>query len=142
METIGQLLDDKGRDLWSISPDATVFEGIKMMAEKGVGALVVIDAGKPVGIFSERDYARQVELKGRSSRDMKVSDIMTTDIVHASPNQSVEQGLSLMTDKRIRHLPVVQGDTLLGIVSIGDLVKAIIAEQQQMIAQLERYISG
>lgn len=142
METIGQLLSNKGSEVWSIGPDASVYDGIAMMADKGVGALIVIEDGQPVGIISERDYARKVVLKDRSSRDTKVSEIMTSRITCARPDQSVEEGLSMMTEKRIRHLPVMSGDKLLGIVSIGDLVKAIIVEQQQMISQLEQYISG
>ncbi len=142
METIGQLLSKKGSEVWSIGPDASVYDCIAMMADKEVGALIVTDDGRPVGIISERDYARKVVLKDRSSRDTKVSEIMTTRITFARPDQSVEEGLSMMTEKRIRHLPVMSGDKLLGIVSIGDLVKAIIVEQQQMISQLEQYISG
>ena len=142
METIGQLLKDKGPDVWTIGPDASVYDGIEMMAAKGVGALVVTDGGRPVGIISERDYARKVVLKDRSSRDTKIAEIMTGRVLYASPDQTVEEGLSMMTEKRVRHLPVMDGEKLVGIVSIGDLVKAIIAEQQQMISQLEQYISG
>ena len=142
METIGQLLREKGAEVWSIGPDASVYDGIKMMAEKGVGALIVIDGGHPVGIISERDYARKVVLKDRSSRDTKIADIMSTTVMYARPDQSVEEGLSMMTEKRVRHLPVMDDDKLVGIVSIGDLVKVIITEQQQMISQLEQYISG
>ncbi|MDX1512217.1 MAG: CBS domain-containing protein [Gammaproteobacteria bacterium] len=142
METIGQLLKDKGPDVWTIGPDASVYDGIEMMAAKGVGALVGTDGGRPVGIISERDYARKVVLKDRSSRDTKIAEIMTGRVLYASPDQTVEEGLSMMTEKRVRHLPVMDGEKLVGIVSIGDLVKAIIAEQQQMISQLEQYISG
>ena len=142
METIGQLLDEKGPEVWSIGPDASVYEGIQMMADKGVGALIVMEDGRPVGIISERDYARKVVLKDRSSRETRIAEIMTTGMVYARSDQSVEEGLSLMTEKRIRHLPIMHGDQLAGIVSIGDLVKAIIAEQQQLISQLEQYISG
>lgn len=142
METIGQLLDRKGREIWSIGPDASVYESIAMMADKGVGALVVMDGERLVGIISERDYARKVVLKDRSSRETTISEIMTTELVHGRPGQSVQEGLSIMTEKRIRHLPIMNGDELVGVVSIGDLVKEIIAEQQQMISQLEQYISG
>ena len=142
METIGQLLNRKGRDIWSIGPDASVYESIQMMADKGVGALVVMEGGQVAGIISERDYARKVVLKDRSSRETRISEIMTTDLVYGRPDQSVQEGLSVMTEKRIRHLPIMNGDELVGVVSIGDLVKEIIAEQQQMISQLEQYISG
>lgn len=113
-----------------------------MMADKGVGALVVMEEGRLVGIISERDYARKVVLKDRSSRETKIAEIMTTHVIYARPDQSAEEGLTMMTEKRVRHLPVMNGEELVGVVSIGDLVKAIIAEQQQMIAQLEQYISG
>ena len=142
METIGQLLDDKGPEIWSIGPDASVYDCIQMMADKGVGALIVMENGRPVGIISERDYARKVVLKDRSSRETKVAEIMTTHMISAGPEQSVEEGLSMMTEKRIRHLPIMHEDRLVGMGSIGDLVKAIIAEQQRLIAQLEQYISG
>lgn len=142
METIGQLLDRKGRDVWSIGPEASVYEGIEMMADKGVGALLVMENERLVGIISERDYARKVVLKDRSSRETRIAEIMSTKLVHGRPDQSVQDGLSVMTEKRIRHLPIMNGDELVGVVSIGDLVKEIIAEQQQMIAQLEHYISG
>lgn len=142
METIAQLLDQKGHDILSIGPDASVYEGIQLMADKGVGALVVMEEGRLVGIISERDYARKVVLKDRSSRETKIAEIMTTQVIYARPDQSAEEGLTMMTEKRVRHLPVMNGEELVGVVSIGDLVKAIIAEQQQMIAQLEQYISG
>ena len=142
METIAQLLDQKGRHIWSIGPDASVYEGIQLMADKGVGALVVMEEGRLVGIISERDYARKVVLKDRSSRETKIAEIMSTQVIYARPDQSAEEGLTMMTEKRVRHLPVMNGEELVGVVSIGDLVKAIIAEQQQMIAQLEQYISG
>lgn len=142
METIGQLLERKGRDIWSIGPDASVYESIQMMADKGVGALVVMEGKRVAGIISERDYARKVVLKDRSSRDTRISEIMTTDLVYGRPDQSVQEGLTVMTEKRVRHLPIMNGEELVGVVSIGDLVKEIIAEQQQMISQLEQYISG
>jgi len=142
VDTIGQLLDRKGHEVWSIGPDASVYEGVEMMAEKGVGALLVLEGKRLVGIISERDYARKVVLKDRSSRETRIAEIMTTQLVHGTPHQSVQEGLSVMTEKRIRHLPIMNGVELVGIVSIGDLVKEIIAEQQQMISQLEQYISG
>ena len=142
MNLVSQLLDVKGRDIWSIGPDATVYEAIHLMAEKEIGALLVMQDGKLVGIISERDYARQVILKGRSSRDTNVGDIMTRRVVYAPPAQKVEESLALMTEKRIRHLPILDGDEVVGLLSMGDLVKAIIAEQRLTIEELERYISG
>jgi CBS domain-containing protein len=142
MHTVKQLLESKGHDVWSVSPDTSVLDAIKQMADKGVGALLVLDDGKPVGIVSERDYARKVILQGRSSQDTPVREIMTTPVVCARPDLSVEECMAIMTDKRVRHLPVMEGDQLLGMISIGDLVKAIIADQQFIIKQLERYIAG
>jgi CBS domain-containing protein len=128
--------------VWSVSPDTSVLDAIKKMADKGIGALLVLENGKPVGIVSERDYARKVILQGRSSQQTPVREIMTTRVVCARPDLNVEECMAIMTDKRIRHLPVMEGDRLLGMISIGDLVKAIIAEQQFIIKQLERYIAG
>ncbi len=142
MKTVEQILDAKGLDVWSITPDASVLEAIKLMAEKEVGALLVMTGEKPVGIVSERDYARKVILKGRSSQKTPIQDIMTTHVVCVSPNQSIEECMALMTEKHIRHLPVMDGERLRGMLSIGDLVKAVIAEQKLVIKELERYISG
>ncbi len=142
MKTVEQILNAKGSDVWSVTPDATVLEAIKLMAEKEVGALLVMTGEKPVGIVSERDYARTVILKGRSSKKTSIQDIMTTHVVYASPDQSIEQCMALMTEKRIRHLPIMDGKRLRGMLSIGDLVKAVIAEQKLVISELERYISG
>jgi CBS domain-containing protein len=142
MKTVEQILDAKGSDVWSIAPDASVLDAIKLMAEKEVGALLIMTGEKPVGIVSERDYARKVILKGRSSQETPIKDIMTTKVVCASPGQSIEECMALMTDKHIRHLPVMDGDQLRGMLSIGDLVKAVIAEQKLVIKELERYISG
>jgi len=141
MRSILQLLANKGSQVWSISPDATVFAGLTMMAEKNIGALLIVEDGRPVGMMSERDYARKIILEGRSSRDTKIRSIMTTRLVWAHPTDSVEHAMALMTRERIRHLPVVEGDTVLGMVSIGDLVKAMIDQQQFTIEQLERYIA-
>jgi len=140
MKTIGQLLQIKGHDIWSIAPDAPVYDAIKLMANKGVGALLVLEAGKLVGIVSERDYARKVILKGKTSKDTPVKDIMTPHVIYTSPDQTIEKCMALMTAKHIRHLPVLEGDQLVGIVSIGDLVKAIISEQATLIQQLENHI--
>jgi CBS domain-containing protein len=141
MKTVKQILDAKGREVWTIQPEASVFEAIQLMAEKKVGALVVVDGDKPVGIISERDYARKVILKGKSSHETPIRDIMTTDVVCTRLDQTVEECMALVTEKRIRHLPVLDGEQLVGIISIGDLVKTIIAEQQFMIEQLEHYIT-
>ncbi len=141
MANMKQLLKGKGHDVWSIGPEDSAFDAIEMMADKEVGALVVTDGDSLVGVFSERDYARKVALQGRSSRDTKIKEIMTTRVAYARPEQTVEECMALMTDKRIRHLPVMDGDKLLGVISIGDLVKAIIEEQQHVIKQLEQYIS-
>jgi CBS domain-containing protein len=141
MPSMLQVLASKGSHIWSISPDATVFAGWTLMAEKNIGALLILENDKPVGIMSERDYARKIILEGRSSRDTKIRSIMTTRLVWAHPSDSVEHAMALMTRERIRHLPVVDGDSVLGMVSIGDLVKAMIDQQQFTIEQLERYIT-
>lgn len=142
MKLVCQLLDSKGREIVSISPDASVFDAIKLMADRGIGALVVLEDGRLAGIVTERDYARKVILKGRSSQSATVREIMTTDVVTTSSKQSVDKCLNLVTDRRIRHLPVVDDGQLVGIISIGDLVKAVIADQQQAIEELAHYISG
>jgi len=142
METIKELLKAKGDTVWTIQADASVFDALKSMAEKEVGALVVLDGRSIVGMVSERDYARNVALKGRVSTETPVRDIMTTRVVCVRPDQSVDEGMALITDKRVRHLPVIENDALVGIVSIGDLVKATIETQQFVIEQLENYISS
>ncbi|HEX6510468.1 MAG TPA: CBS domain-containing protein [Chloroflexota bacterium] len=140
--TVAGLLENKGHDVWSIAPDATVYDAISRMAEKGVGALLVLDGERLVGIISERDYARKVILKDRSSKDTVVSTIMTRDVLTVRPSQSIEQCMALMTDRHIRHLPVVENGRVVGILSIGDLVKDIIADREYLIQQLEGYITG
>ncbi len=142
MKRVRQLLEEKGGVVWTIRPDQTVFEALQMMAEKGIGALVVMSDRNVVGILSERDYARKVALKGVSSKETPVRDIMSTKVVYVRPDQEVEECLALMTDKHCRHLPVLDDDQLVGIVSIGDAVKAIIAAKEFMIGQLENYIKG
>lgn len=142
MKKIQQLLDEKGTRVWSIGPDATVYEALALMAEKGIGALMVIGDGRPVGLFSERDYARNVILKGRASRDTPVRDIMSSPILCVTPDQPLEEAMALMTEHRVRHLPVIREDQVLGMVSIGDLIKSIISEQKFIIEQLEHYISS
>jgi CBS domain-containing protein len=140
MTTIKQILDTKGYAVWSIHPQESVFAAIQQMAEKEVGALVVLEDDAVVGIISERDYARKVILKGRSSRDTAVQDIMTPDVICVRLDQNVEECMTIVTERRIRHLPVLDSGRLVGIISIGDLVKTIIVEQQFIIEQLEHYI--
>ncbi|WP_424031979.1 CBS domain-containing protein [Methylocella sp.] len=140
MTTVKQLLDQKGREVLSIHPDATVFDAIKKMADKNVGSLVVLEDDKLVGIITERHYARKVVLEGRASPATPVRTIMETSVIYAKPQQSVEECMAVMTDKKIRHLPVIENGRLIGIISIGDLVQAIISHQQFTIEQLEFYI--
>ena len=140
MQTIRKILSEKGSDLWNTSPNSTVYEALQIMADKDVGALLVMESDKLVGIFSERDYARKVILLGKSSKKTYVKEIMTPHVVYATPDQTNEQGLALMTAKHIRHLPVIDGEKLVGMVSIGDLVRSIISEQKETITQLEQYI--
>lgn len=142
MESVRQLLESKGREVWSISPDATVYDAVKMMAEKQVGALAVTQGEELVGVFSERDYARKVTLEGRSSRDTTVGDIMTRRVCYAQLDQQVDECMAIMTEKRVRHMPVMEGDRLVGMISVGDLVKSVISEQKFVIEQLENYIHG
>ena len=142
MKLVRYILDSKGRDVWSIGSNDSVYQAIKMMAEKKVGALLVVDDQKLCGIVSERDYARKVILQDRSSKKTPVKDIMTASVVSANPNQTVEECMQLMTDHRIRHLPILNGDEIVGVLSIGDLVKAIMDEQQFTIKQMEMYITG
>ncbi len=139
MKTVRELLQRKGHDVWSIEPSATVFDALALMAEKNVGALLVIDADKLVGILSERDYARKVILKGKASRDTPVRDIMSTKIVHVEPDLSLEGCMVLMSERHVRHLPVFEDDTLVGVISIGDVVNAVIAEQKFIIDQLKAF---
>ncbi len=140
-ETIAWILKNKADGIWSVSPDATVYDAIAMMAEKAVGALLVMREGTLVGIISERDYARKVILQGRSSKDTLVQEIMTRSVITVTPEQSVDESMRIITQHRIRHLPVLEHDKLVGIVSIGDLVKAIISDQAQTIDHLHTYIT-
>jgi CBS domain-containing protein len=140
MPSIARVLAAKGSHVWSISPESTVFEGLQLMAEKNIGALLIVEQGQPVGIMSERDYARKITLEGRSSRQTRIRSIMTTRLVSARSDDSVEAAMAIMTRERIRHLPIIDGGTVRGLVSIGDLVKAMLDEQQFTIEQLERYI--
>jgi CBS domain-containing protein len=140
MTTVRHLLDRKGRGIFSIGPEDPVLEAIRLMAERHVGALLVMRGTELAGIVSERDYARKVILRGRSSADTPVSQIMTSPVTTVSVDHTVQECMELMTERRIRHLPVVEGERVLGVVSIGDLVKAVIEEQQHTIEQLESYI--
>jgi CBS domain-containing protein len=141
MKKVRDILEIKGREVWSIGPSESVFDALKLMAEKGIGALVVLEAGKVVGIISERDYARKVILQGRSSPTTLVSEIMTARVAYAQLQQNIDECMAIMTERRIRHLPVMEDGLLIGVISIGDLVKSIIAEQRFIIEQLERYIT-
>ena len=142
MKLVQHLLEAKGREIISIRPDASVLDAIKLMADKGIGSLVVTDSGNLKGIVTERDYARKVIIKGRASDTTPVADIMTVDVITASSQQTVNECMAIMTEIRCRHLPVVDDGELVGLISIGDLVQAIIADQQEEIEQLEHYISG
>lgn len=141
MHSIRDILREKGGTIRSIDPGVTVFDALKLMAEWGIGALLVLENGKPVGLFSERDYARKLALRGLRSRETPVSAVMSAPVLTISPDASVQEGMQMMTDKFVRHLPVVDGAGLHGMVSIGDLVKAVIQDQQQLIEQLESYIA-
>ena len=140
--TIEAILAQKGNEIFSVSPEAMVFEAVELMANKNVGALLVIQDGKLIGLISERDYTRKVMLRGKKSRETQVREIMSSDLTVVSPREPVENCLRMMTDKRVRHLPVLDGETIRGIISIGDLVKWVIATQSAAIQHLEMYISG
>lgn len=142
MATVNHLLRQKGREVHTISPDESVFDAIRQMAEKDIGSLVVIEDSRPVGIFTERHYARNVFLKGKSSPKTPVRDAMAIRPVFALPEQTVEESMAVMTKNRIRHLPVLEGEKLIGIISIGDLVQSTIGDQKFTIEQLEHYIRG
>jgi CBS domain-containing protein len=142
METVGSMLRHKGSEIFWLSPEATVYEAVAMMAEKGVGALLVLAGGKLAGIVSERDYARKVILKGKHSHEMQVKEIMTSPVFTVSPEHSVEDCMRIITSHRIRHLPVMDGDALAGMISIGDVVRSIISAQAHAIDQLSGYIEG
>ena len=139
---VKNLLKDKGQEIWSVAPTATVYKALELMRTKNIGALLVMDAAKLVGIISERDYARKVILEGKYSRDIPVSEVMTRDVIYVDQDQSVQECLSLMTYKFLRHLPVMKGGVVIGIISIGDIVKAVVDEQGGEIEHLVRYIAG
>ena len=142
MATVRQLLEGKSQDVWSIGPDASVFDAIKLMADKYVGALLVMEGGNLVGILSERDYARKVILQGRASKTTPVRDIMTEKVLYVTPDRTIDECMAIMTEKRIRHLPVMEDDKLIGVFSSGDVIKAMISEREFIIEQLENYIKG
>ena len=142
MVTVRQVLREKGSEVWSVAPDATVFEAIQIMAEKGVGALLVMEWSRLVGVISERDYTRKIVLKDRSSRATMVRDIMTEKVIHVAPDTSIDECMMLMSDNRIRHLPVLEGERVVGVMSVKDVLHNIISEKQSLIQQLESYITG
>src|SRR2546429_8284146 len=141
-DTISVILKDKSPQIWSVTPAASVYDAIEMMSEKRVGALLVISDDKLIGVISERDYARKVILKGRSSKETQVKEIMTSPVIFVTRKDTVDECMTIMTNNRIRHLPVVENEKVMGMVSIGDLVKWIISEQEETIQQLEHYITG
>ncbi|QQS36460.1 MAG: CBS domain-containing protein [Ignavibacteriales bacterium] len=142
MEIVRQILESKGTDVWTIKPESTIYDALKLMAEKGVGALLVMEGESVKGIFSERDYARKVVLKGKTSRETLVHEAMSSNVIYVGPAMGIEECMALMIDKRIRHLPVLNEGKLVGLISIGDVVKAVIGEKKFMIEQLIHYITG
>jgi len=142
MKTVRNILNTKGNDVWCIGLEDTVFDALRLMAEKEVGALMVMDGARVAGLISERDYARKIVLLGRTSPNTLIKEIMTTHVAYTHLEQPIEECMAVMTEKRVRHLPVIEAGKLVGIISIGDLVKAIIADQKFIIEQLERYITG
>jgi CBS domain-containing protein len=142
MYTVRQLLQEKGGQLWSVTPQATVYQALELMAAKNCGAVLVLDAQQLVGIFTERDYARKVVLKGKTSKTSTVGELMTTDVLYVGPDDTIENCMALMTQHRTRHLPVMENGRLAGLVSIGDIVKAVISDREFTIRELERYITG
>ncbi len=142
IESIRQLLNKKGNHVWSISPDATVYEALELMAEKNTGAVLVMEGDKLLGIFSERDYARRCILLNRRSKETAVKELMTPDVITISPSATIDDAMALMSEHHIRHLPVVEDGKVVGVVSIGDIVKAVIENQAHIISHLEGYITG
>ena len=142
MHTVKELLREKGSQVWTIAPQATVYEALELMATKNIGSLVVLEQGNVAGMFTERDYARKVVLKGRSSKTTTVGELMTTEVLYVGPDDTIDNCMALMTDKHLRHLPVMENGKLAGVVSIGDIVKVIISDREFTIRELERYITG
>ena len=142
MHTVRQILHSKGSDIWSIAPQETAYKALQTMADKDIGVLLVIDGKKLVGIFSERDYARKVILKGKSSKETAVGDLMTLEVYYINPDATMEDCMALMTAKQIRHLPVMEDDKLIGVVTLGDVVNQVISDQKVTIQELEKYITG
>jgi len=142
MTTVRSVLQSKGNDVWSTAPDTLVFDALKVMAEKNVGALLVMEGNQLVGIFSERDYARKVALKGESSHNIAIRNVMTSGVISVTPDQSIEECMALMTGKHIRHLPILENSKLVGVISVGDIVKAVISQHEETIKHLENYITG
>ena len=136
------ILDTKGHEFWSVTPDTSVYDALQLMSEKAVGSVLVVENGEVRGIFTERDYARKVVLDGKSSPNTRVAEIMTSQVLCTRPEQTIEEAMALMTEKRVRHLPVLANGKIVGVVSIGDLVKAVISEQRFLIKQLENYINS
>lgn len=142
MRTVREILNKKGNLIWSVSPDATVYEALQLMAEKEAGAVLVIDNGKIKGVLSERDYARKIVLHGKFSKDTAVAEIMSDKVIYVEPSQSIEECMAIMINKKIRHLPVMENNKLSGIISIGDVVEAVLEEKDTVIGELTRFIQG
>jgi CBS domain-containing protein len=142
MKIVFDILQNKGRQIWSVSPETTVYDALSLMADKDIGAVLVMENDHPIGVFSERDYARKVILEGKSSRLTPVKEIMTSKVLYVSPEQTIIECMALFTDKHVRHLPVMKDGSIVGLISIGDVVKAIITDHEFTIDQLERYITG
>jgi predicted transcriptional regulator len=142
LKTINQLMHARDGEVWSVSPDDSVYNAVKLLVDKNIGALLVVQQGKPVGVVSERDCARKVLLSDKSAQETQVSEIMSSRVIYAKPSHTIDECMALMTEKRVRHLPILEDDKVLCMISLGDLVKSVISEQQHIIDQLEHYISG
>lgn len=142
MTTVSQILQGKGHQIWSVTPQATIYETLELMADKNIGAVLIMEDGQIAGIFSERDYARKVVLEGKSSRHTVIAEVMTSPVISVRPGLGVDKCMRLMTDRKFRHLPVVDGDKLIGLISIGDVVNMVLNEQEIIINHLEDYITG
>lgn len=140
--TVGELLDRKGHDVWSVTSQSTVYEALELMAEKNIGAVLILEGDNVVGIFSERDHARRIALKDRSLKQTRIREVMSSPVCYITAGRTIDECMALMTEKRVRHLPVLQDDKLIGMITIGDVVKAIISEQQYVIRELESYVDS